>query len=216
VVLALLGAVFANLFLVVRWSNVDMVLPFSIFVISGILLFYFPTIQTRIDELDDLIDESNDDFKVYSETIQDFSGHLFDFSRFDDRRGSYVEYAKDRRDWAIEKLQLAFLLLISVWGGLAVVSIIGYPWFSGQFLIAASSVAVAYVIWYRHYDADYYPNKLKIPHVNKELDPLICLIILIIAVTAIRLVISPIIIDEHIYAGILQEILSQISSRSVN
>lgn len=94
VVLALLGAVFANLFLVVRWSDVDMVLPFSIFVISGILLFYFPTIQTRIDELDDLISESNDDFEVYSETIQDFSGHLFDFSRFDDRRGSTLNMPK--------------------------------------------------------------------------------------------------------------------------
>ena len=207
VVLALLGAVFANLFLVVRWSNVDMVLPFSIFVIIGVLLFYFPTIQTRIDELDDLIRESNDDFEVYAETIQDFSGHLFDFSRFDDRRGSYIEYAEKRRKWAVEKLQLAFWLLISVWGGLAVISILGYPSSSGQFLIAAISVVITGFIWARHRDADYYPERYQIPIINKGLSPVIGLAILIIGVTFVRLIISPISVDEITTGQLLQEFL---------
>jgi len=208
VVLALLGAVFANLFLVVRWSNVDMVLPFSIFVITGVLLFYFPTIQTRIDELDDLIRESNDDFEVYAETIQDFSGHLFDFSRFDDRRGSYIEYAEKRRKWAVEKLQLAFWLLIIVWGGLAVISILGYPRSSGQFLIAAISVVITGFIWARHRDADYYPEKFQTPVINKGLSPVIGLAILIIGVTFVRLIISPISVDEITTGQLLQEFLT--------
>lgn len=207
VVLALLGAVFANLFLVVRWSNVDMVLPFSIFVISGVLLFYFPTIQTRIDELDDLISESNDDFKVYSETIQDFSGHLFDFSRFDDRRGSYVKYAEKRRKWAVEKLQLAFWLLIVVWGGLAIISILGYPRSSGQFLIAATSVVITGIIWVRHKDADYYPETTDMRIIGTFLSPAISLTILILIVTGIRLFIEPLTVGQITSSQILQEVL---------
>ncbi|GGK83390.1 hypothetical protein [Haloarcula sebkhae] len=212
VVLALLGAVFANLFLVVRWSNVDMVLPFSIFVISGVLLFYFPTIQTRIDELDDLISESNDDFKVYSETIQEFSGHLFDFSRFDDRRGSYVNYAEKRRKWAVKKLQLAFWLLIIVWGGLAIISILGYSRSSGQFLIATTSVVVAGVIWFRHRDADYYPETTDVPVIGPALSPAISLAILILVVAGIRLFIEPLTVDAITSGRILQEVLSWVSS----
>jgi hypothetical protein len=208
VVLALLGAVFANLFLVVRWSDVDMVLPFSIFVISGVLLFYFPTIQTRIDELDDLIRESNDDFEVYAETIQDFSGHLFDFSRFDDRRGSYIEYAERRRKWAVEKLQIAFWLLITIWGGLAVISILGYPHSSGQFIIATASVVITCFIWSRHRDADYYPESFQIPIINKGLSPVIGLAILIIGVTFVRLIISPISVDEITTGQLLQGFLT--------
>jgi hypothetical protein len=208
VVLALLGAVFANLFLVVRWSNVDMVLPFSIFVISGVLLFYFPTIQTRIDELDGLISESNDDFEVYAETIQDFSGHLFDFSRFDDRRGSYIEYAEKRRKWAVEKLQLAFWLLMIVWGGLAVISILGYPRSSGQFLIAATSVVITGVIWSRHRDADYHPESFQIPIIYNGLSPVIGLAILILGVTFVRLFISPVTIDEITTGQLLQGFLA--------
>lgn len=208
VVLALLGAVFANLFLVVRWSNVDMVLPFSIFVISGVLLFYFPTIQTRIDELDDLISESNDDFEVYAETIQDFSGHLFDFSRFDDRRGSYIEYAEKRRRWAVQKLQLAFWLLTIIWGGLAVISILGYPRSSGQFLIAATSVVITGVIWSRHRDEDYYPESFQIPIIDKGLSPVIVLTILILSATSVRLIISPITLEEITTGQLLQGFLA--------
>lgn len=208
VVLALLGAVFANLFLVVRWSDVDMVLPFSIFVISGVLLFYFPTIQTRIDELDDLIRESNDDFEVYAETIQDFSGHLFDFSRFDDRRESYIEYAEKRRKWAVEKLQIAFWLLITIWGGLAVISILGYPHSSGQFITATASVVITGFIWSRHRDADYYPESFQIPIINKGLSPVIGLAILIIGVTFVRLIISPISVDEITTGQLLQGFLT--------
>lgn len=208
VVLALLGAVFANLFLVVRWSNVNMVLPFSIFVISGVLLFYFPTIQTRIDELDDLISESNDDFEVYSETIQEFSGHLFDFSRFDDRRGSYVDYAKKRRNWAVEKLQLAFWLLITVWAGLASISILGYPRSSGQFLIAVVSIVVAVIIWSRHRDADYYPKNIHIPIIGTELSPAIGLAVLIVAVFGVRMFISPLTVEAITSGQILQEVFT--------
>ena len=208
VVLSLLGALFANLFLVVRWSNVHMVLPFSIFVISGVLLFYFPTIQARIEELDDLISESNDDFEVYSETIQEFSGHLFDFESFDERRESYVEYAEDRRDWAVKRLQLTFYLLITIWAGLAAISLLGYPRSSGQFLVAGSSVVIAGIICYRHREADYHPHLL--PPVEWGPSPTLVLIVLIGVIGFVRLFYPPISINNlqsalstHLVVGLL-------------
>ncbi len=164
-------------------------------------------LQNKIDELDDLISESNDDFEVYSETIQEFSGHLFDFSRFDDRRGSYVKYAEKRRKWAVEKLQLAFWLLIVVWGGLAIISILGYPRSSGQFLIAATSIVITGIIWFRHRDADYYPKTTEMRIIGTVLSPAISLAILILIVTGIRLFIEPLTVGEITSSQILQEFL---------
>jgi hypothetical protein len=50
-VFTLLGAILANLFLILRWGNIDMVIPFSLFVAGAILVFYFPLIDSRIAEL---------------------------------------------------------------------------------------------------------------------------------------------------------------------
>lgn len=158
VVLTLLGAVFANIFLVLRWSNVAMVLPFSIFVIAGILGFYFPTVQTRVDELEDIIQESNSDFEVYSETIQEFSDHLFDFSRFEDRRDSYLQYAQKRKNWTVDKLKVIFTLLTVVWLIFAVISIFSFNTLSRQFVVAGLSLLPAALIIYYHGDMEYYPE----------------------------------------------------------
>lgn len=175
VVLTLLGAVFANVFLVIRWSNVDMVLPFSIFVIAGILGFYFPTIQTRVDELDDIIQESDADFEVYSETIQEFSDHLFDFSRFENRRDSYLQYAKRRKGWTIDKLQIAFTLLTLVWLGFAIVSIVGFAVLSRQFIVALLSLLPAVTIIYFHSNLEYYPTAF-VPFFERGPSPMAVLV----------------------------------------
>jgi ABC-type multidrug transport system fused ATPase/permease subunit len=175
VVLTLLGAVFANVFLVIRWSNVDMVLPFSIFVIAGILGFYFPTIQTRVNELDDIIQESDADFEVYSQTIQEFSDHLFDFSRFEDRRDSYLQYAQRRKSWTIDKLRIIFTLLTLVWLGFAVVSIIGFAVLSRQFIVAVLSLLPAVLIVYYHNDLEYYPTTF-VPFLERGPSPMTVLV----------------------------------------
>lgn len=175
VVLTLLGAVFANVFLVIRWSNVDMVLPFSIFVIAGILGFYFPTIQTRVNELDDIIQESNADFEVYSNTIQEFSNHLFDFSRFEDRRDSYLQYAQRRKEWTVEKLRTIFTLLTLIWMAFIIVSILGFAAHSRQFIVAVSSLFPALLIIYYHKDLDYYPTNL-VPFLEWNPPPMVVLV----------------------------------------
>lgn len=176
VVLTLLGAVFANIFLVIRWSNADMVLPFSIFVIAGILGFYFPTIQTRVNELDDIIQESDADFEVYAETIQEFSNHLFDFSRFEDRRDSYLRYAQRRREWTVDKLQIIFTLLTLVWLGFAIISVLTFATLSRQFIVAVFSLLPAVLIISYHRDLEYYPTTL-VPFVERGPSPMTVLVV---------------------------------------
>lgn len=177
VVLTLLGAVFANVFLVIRWANVDMVLPFSIFVIAGILGFYFPTIQTRVNELDDIIKESNADFEVYSNTIQEFSGHLFDFSQFEDRRDSYLEYAQRRKTETVRQLRIIFTLLTVVWLTFVIVSILGFETVSRQFLVAVFSLLPAVLI--RHYHADKYYPQTFVPFLERGPSPILTLMCVI-------------------------------------
>lgn len=188
VVLTLLGAVFANVFLVLRWSNVDMVLPFSIFVIAGILGFYFPTIQTRVDELDDIIQESNSDFEVYSETIQEFSDHLFDFSRFEERRDSYLDYAQRRKTWTDDKLKIIFTLLTLVWLLFAIISILSFGFLSRQFIVAVVSLLPAALIVYYHRDMEYYPETF-VPFLETGPAPMMTLIIGIVLSIPLKFVI---------------------------
>jgi len=188
VVLTLLGAVFANVFLVLRWSNVDMVLPFSIFVIAGILGFYFPTIQTRVDELDDIIQESDSDFEVYSETIQEFSDHLFDFSRFEERRDSYLDYAQRRKTWTEDKLKVIFTLLTLVWLLFAIISILSFGFLSRQFIVAVVSLLPAALIVYYHRDMEYYPETF-VPFLETGPAPMMTLIIGIVLSIALKFVI---------------------------
>jgi hypothetical protein len=152
-----------------------MVLPFSIFVIAGILGFYFPTIQTRVNELDDIIQESDADFEVYSETIQEFSDHLFDFSRFEDRRDSYLQYAQRRKGWTIDKLRIIFTLLTLVWLGFAVVSILGFAVLSRQFIVAVLSLLPAVLIVYYHNDLEYYPTTF-VPFLERGPSPMTVLV----------------------------------------
>lgn len=188
VVLTLLGAVFANVFLVLRWSNVDMVLPFSIFVLAGILGFYFPTIQTRVDELDDIIQESDSDFEVYSETIQEFSDHLFDFSRFEERRDSYLDYAQRRKTWTEDKLKVIFTLLTLVWLLFAIISILSFGFLSRQFIVAVVSLLPAALIVYYHRDMEYYPETF-VPFLETGPAPMMTLIIGTVLSIALKFVI---------------------------
>lgn len=186
VVITLLGAVFANVFLVLRWSNIDTILPFSIFVTAGILGFYFPTIQARVDELDDMIKENNSDFEVYSDTIQEFSNHLFDFSHFEDRRRSYVQYAERRKETTENKLETIFTGLSLVWLLFAIISIIYFDIYSRQFIVAILSLLPASLIIYYHRSKSYYPNTLT-PLFTTGPSPMTLLLIFIILSAAFKL-----------------------------
>lgn len=113
-VFALLGAIIANLFLILRWSNFDTVIPFSLFVISAMLVFYFPLIDRRIEELDEMKSKGEKDYETYKGVISDFTGQAFNFDELELRKTDYMEYADERLQWSRLKLrQLHGILLVT-------------------------------------------------------------------------------------------------------
>jgi hypothetical protein len=104
-VFALLGAIIANLFLILRWSNFDTVIPFSLFVVSAILLFYFPLIDRRVEELDEMKSKGEEDYETYKNRISEFAGQAFDFDDLETRKDEYLSYADERLQWSRRKIR---------------------------------------------------------------------------------------------------------------
>lgn len=123
----IVGAILANLFLVLRWSNVDLLPPFSLVVTMVIIVVYLPLIQGRIDDLDAVITEANRDYKLYESSIRRFSEALFPFDKLSDRKSQYLELARKQRDRAQQRISIVFTALIIMWGVLAYVSVSLFP-----------------------------------------------------------------------------------------
>jgi hypothetical protein len=123
----LVGAILANLFLVLRWSNVDLLPPFSLVVTMVIIVVYLPLIQGRIDDLDTVITEADRDYKLYESSIRRFSEALFPFDQLSDRKAQYLELARKQRDRAQQRISIVFTALIIIWGVLAYVSVSLFP-----------------------------------------------------------------------------------------
>ena len=123
----LVGAILANLFLVLRWSNVDLLPPFSLVVTMVIIVVYLPLIQGRIDDLDAVITEANRDYKLYESSIRRFSEALFPFDKLSERKSQYLELARKQRDRAQQRISVVFTALIIIWGVLAYVSVSLFP-----------------------------------------------------------------------------------------
>lgn len=111
-VFALLGAIIANLFLILRWSNFDTVIPFSLFVVSAILLFYFPLIDRRIEELEEMKSKGEEDYETYKELISSFTGQAFDFDDLESRKDDYLSYADERLQWSRRKIRQIHAVLL--------------------------------------------------------------------------------------------------------
>lgn len=123
----LVGAILANLFLVLRWSNVDLLPPFSLVVTMVIIVVYLPLIQGRIDDLDAVITEANRDYKLYESSIRRFSEALFPFDKLSERKSQYLGLARKQRDRAQQRISVVFTALIIIWGVLAYVSVSLFP-----------------------------------------------------------------------------------------
>jgi hypothetical protein len=140
----LLGAIVANIFLVLRWSDRDLVPPFSIFVLIVIVGFYLPLIQGRIEDLDDTITEVKNDYDFYEKHIRRFNKDLFRFGDLEDRKSAYVGLAETQRQRAQTQLRRVFYALLTVWCGLAIWS--GFAFSFGQpqsLALAVSGVVLA-------------------------------------------------------------------------
>ncbi|WP_157573563.1 hypothetical protein [Haloplanus natans] len=156
-VFALLGAIIANLFLILRWSNFDTVIPFSLFVVSAILLFYFPLIDRRIEELEEMKSKGQEDYETYKDLISSFTGQAFDFGDLEDRKDEYLLYADQRLEWSRRKIrQIHAVLLLT---GLMFVFFANYQYqfhsiqvaFSGVFFLSS-----AYITYRTHTQTDEY------------------------------------------------------------
>lgn len=135
-VFTLLGAILANLFLVLRWGNIDMVIPFSLFVISAMLVFYFPLVDRRIDELDEMKSKSEMDYDTYDELITGFSGEAFDFDELEDRKDDYMDYANQRIEWAQTNLRRIHTSLLVIGLAFVVLATSLYPRVSSQLVLS--------------------------------------------------------------------------------
>ncbi len=156
-VFALLGAIIANLFLILRWSNFDTVIPFSLFVVSAILLFYFPLIDRRIEELEEMKFKGEEDYETYKDLISDFTGQAFDFDDLETRKDEYLSYADERLQWSRRKIRQIHAVLLVI--GLLFVLFANLQYkiltiqvaFSGVFFLSAS-----YVTYRTHTQTDEY------------------------------------------------------------
>lgn len=139
----LLGAIVANVFLVLRWSDRTLVPPFSLFVIVINVGFYLPLIQGRINDLDETIDQVEEDYDFYERRIRRFNKDVFHLTGLSDRKDGYVQMANDRRDRAQDHLRIVFSAILVVWAVLAVWSGIAFQ-FGG--LHTASLIASVLIL----------------------------------------------------------------------
>jgi len=102
----------ANLFLILRWGNIDMVIPFSLFVVSAILVFYCPLIDRRVEELDEIKSKGEEDYSTYNNLITGFTGEAFNFSELEGRKDEYISYADQQLAWARQNLRRIHTALI--------------------------------------------------------------------------------------------------------
>lgn len=165
----LLGAIVANIFLVLRWSDRSLVPPFSLFVLIVIVGFYLPLIQGRIKDLDNTINEVKNDYEFYEKHIRRFNKDLFQFGDLEDRKSAYIKLAEKQRKRAQTQLRRVFYALLTVWIGLAIWSGIAYPFGQPQSLaLAVSGVALGILYFgptegpFGHRGYEYFSNRAAI------------------------------------------------------
>lgn len=155
----LIGTIVANLFLVLRWNNVTFVPPFSLFIVAVLIGFYFPLIQDRIEDLSKLRKQVEEDYEMYEGEIRRFSEEIFNFEELAGRKNSYINLAKKKEQWAQDRLELTFRLLIVTWTFLAIWSFIGYAVVSMQVAVGVASLVGLVGIYRYHSGNEYFDNR---------------------------------------------------------
>jgi hypothetical protein len=110
------------------------------FVTVVILLFYLPLIQGQINDLDQVIEESQEDFKLFRDRIRQFNKDLFEFSQLENRVNQYQGIAEGQRDRAQTWVRITFYSLLLTWFALATLSAIAFEIGSTHFISLIISV----------------------------------------------------------------------------
>lgn len=148
-VFALLGAIIANLFLILRWGKFDQVIPFSLFVVSAILLFYFPLIDQRIEELEKMKSKGVEDYETYKNLISEFTGYAVDFDDLEERKVDYISYADERLKWSRRKIRQIHSFLLATGLFFVLFANTQYEFYSTQVLFSGVFIVAMIIITYR-------------------------------------------------------------------
>jgi len=116
VVIALLGAIVTNFVLILRYSEFYVLAPFSIAAISGILIFYYPMIQAKINNTEEALENRTADFRIYFSEIRSHVGErVFDLDKIVAQHESHLETAAETLVMARTTISRIYILMILLW-----------------------------------------------------------------------------------------------------
>lgn len=160
-VLSLFGGIAVNMMIFILDAPLETSLSFTVLFSASLLLFYFPTVGARISEVGQVIEEGKEDTELYTEMAQAAGAtKLVDTERLTERHESYIEFAKSRRDWAKDRLKVAFDILCLIWIISGGYSFIATPFTGIAVQATIASIPAAVWIVRNHREKDYFPESL--------------------------------------------------------
>jgi hypothetical protein len=116
VIITLLAAIVTNFVLILRYSDLHVLAPFSVAAIAAILIFYFPIIQTEIDETQSVMKNRTGDFIIYLSEIRSHVGtRVFDLEKIEDQHKVHLRTAFNSLQNARQTTSKIYLLLVLIW-----------------------------------------------------------------------------------------------------
>ncbi|MBX0325188.1 hypothetical protein EGH21_19365 [Halomicroarcula sp. F13] len=116
VIITLLAAIVTNFVLILRYSDLHVLAPFSVAAIAAILIFYFPIIQNEIDETQSVMENRTGDFIIYLSEIRSHVGtRVFDLEKIEGQYKVHLRTAFNSLQNARQTTSRIYLLLVLIW-----------------------------------------------------------------------------------------------------
>ncbi|WP_226483101.1 hypothetical protein [Natrinema amylolyticum] len=116
IIITLLAAIVTNFVLILRYSDLAVLAPFSISAIAGILIFYFPIIQNEIGETQAIMENRTGDFIVYLSEIRSHVGtRVFDLGKIEDQHEIHLKTAYKSLENAKQTISKIYYILVLIW-----------------------------------------------------------------------------------------------------
>lgn len=116
IVIALLGAIVTNFVLILRYSDFYVLAPFSVAAISGILIFYYPIVQNKIDNTHEVMENRTADFLIYLSEIRSHVGNrVFDLQKIERQHESHLETAAQALITTRKLIARVYILMVVLW-----------------------------------------------------------------------------------------------------
>jgi len=116
IIITLLVAIVTNFVLILRYSDLHVLAPFSVAAIAAILIFYFPIIQNEIDETQSVMENRTGDFIIYLSEIRSHVGtRVFNLKKIEDQHEVHLRTAFNSLQNARQTTSRIYLLLILIW-----------------------------------------------------------------------------------------------------